>query len=313
MIAEKTLITHEKLFDELTDKARSAFAVLGAYLRHQRGMRKPSAAEVADALTAFPKARYQLLVVRQLISFYTGVRNLLNEQLQQIVFCRKLADRAATALAAHQILAAPADARRLLPPGCETIRDAVERFLANLADEDWTGLHSQIQGRIGQEFGGLLNLCMNSPDAAGVLGRVMEEEGKAFFGERLGDAHVGEMLFAKFPAPGQADRVLAKAFHDAAPELVRGGPGAKVELCVIGVPPGDDGEPVRALARRALPPTDLTLAPCADEIVLYREYPLVPLNALPHLGPVGTTAYNLAPDLAHTRTDIPKWFDVDAD
>ena len=52
-----------------------------------------------------------------------------------------------------------------------------------------------------------------------------------------------------------------------------------------------------------------------DEVVIYREWPAVPLAALDQLGPAWEAAYRAAPDQTqttpHTRTDITRWLTVD--
>ena len=51
-------------------------------------------------------------------------------------------------------------------------------------------------------------------------------------------------------------------------------------------------------------------------MLLYREYPRVPLAAVPQLGPAWAAAYRAAPDTQqatpHARTDVTRWTDVDS-
>ena len=59
------------------------------------------------------------------------------------------------------------------------------------------------------------------------------------------------------------------------------------------------------------------VADSRDDVTIYREYPAVPLSAVPHLGPAGSTAYKNLPDSnqcsLHSRLDVTQWTDVDAD
>ncbi|MBX9579647.1 MAG: hypothetical protein K2X87_05000, partial [Gemmataceae bacterium] len=54
-----------------------------------------------------------------------------------------------------------------------------------------------------------------------------------------------------------------------------------------------------------------------DEIAVYREYPAVPLSAVPHLGPAGEAAYRAIPEATqcspHSRLDITRWAGPDGE
>ena len=53
------------------------------------------------------------------------------------------------------------------------------------------------------------------------------------------------------------------------------------------------------------------------DVTIYREYPAVPVSALPHLGPAGLAAYQSLPEAnqcsPHARLDVTQWFDIDAE
>jgi len=54
-----------------------------------------------------------------------------------------------------------------------------------------------------------------------------------------------------------------------------------------------------------------------DDLTIYREWPQVPLAALPHLGPAAAAAYDAIPEVtacsAHARLDVTRWMDADTD
>jgi hypothetical protein len=87
-------------------------------------------------------------------------------------------------------------------------------------------------------------------------------------------------------------------------------------VAVVGCPDGPAGEALRELARRAVPVAGLPFADSRDDLTVYREWPDVPLAALPHLGPAAAAAYRALPEVSqctpHARTDVTAWFDVDA-
>ena len=65
---------------------------------------------------------------------------------------------------------------------------------------------------------------------------------------------------------------------------------------MVACPSGPGGEPLRELARRAIPVAGLPIADSRDALTVYREWPTVPLNALPHLGPAAVAAYASLPE-----------------
>ena len=60
----------------------------------------------------------------------------------------------------------------------------------------------------------------------------------------------------------------------------------------------------------------MLFADAPDEVVVYCEYPQVPLAALPHFGPAWQAAYGNAFETLqctpHTRTDVAQWVGIDS-
>jgi hypothetical protein len=73
-----------------------------------------------------------------------------------------------------------------------------------------------------------------------------------------------------------------------------------------------------AAAAAAAAPPDVYPAEAntPDEVVVYREYPHVPLAALPQCGPAFVAAYHGAAEqfqcVPHTRVDVTRWVGVDS-
>jgi hypothetical protein len=84
-------------------------------------------------------------------------------------------------------------------------------------------------------------------------------------------------------------------------------------VVVVSSPGGE----LREFARRAIPVAGLPVADSRDELTVYREYPSVPLTAVPHLGPTAAAAYQSLPEATqctpHARLDVTQWADVDAE
>jgi hypothetical protein len=317
------LVTTDRLIDrffqsavDLEAKAVTGFEWLTQYAHFQRGMRKPAAAELAEALRQYPRARFQALSFRQLVAIYQTLREALGGQLAEVAGARqRMAALAAVAIEAP--VEVPGALRRLMPPGCTTVGEAVERFLKVLTDADLIEIDHRIQTVLEPEAGGLLDVCLNSATGVEELAELVFEETRAHLDARLGEVGLGSMFAERFRTPQLAERAIEQAYQEAEPAWVGTGPWAAGEVTVLACPGGAAGEALRELARRAVPVAGLTVTDSRDDLTVYREWPAVPLAALPHLGPAGAAAYRALPETTqctpHIRLDVTRWLDVDAD
>jgi len=316
------LVTADRLIErflqsavELDARALTGYECLTQYAHFQKGMRKPTAAEMTEALRQYPRARFQALTFRQLVVVYQTVRESLVAQLADVSSARQRMASIAAAHAAAEPLDVPVSLRQLMPPGCATIGDAVERFLKVLTDADMIEIDRRVQGVLEPEAGGLLQVCLNS--TAGVEGvvNVVFEEARAYLDTRLGEVGLATMFAERFRTPQQAERAIEQAYQEAEPAWIGNGPWAASELAVLACPGGQSGEALRELARRAIPIAGLPVVDSRDDLTIYREWPGVPLAALPHLGPAAAAAYNTLPESnqcsPHSRLDITRWLDAD--
>jgi hypothetical protein len=295
-------------------KATAAYECLVQYTHFQKGMRKPAAAEIADALRLFPRARYQAVLHRTLSRLYQTVREPLEAQLVDIAGCReKLAEVAGpVGPAAADFIPGP---RRLMPPGCLGIDDAVARFEGVLTDADQAAIDARVQAALEPEYGGLFQACFSAAAGPEAVVAAVREEARAYLDARLGEVDMGAMFAERFRSRQQAEAAVGHAFAEAEPDWVGGGPWTGTEVTVLAAPDGVAGAPVRELASRAIPIAGLPTAESRDDVTIYREYPAVPLAAVPHLGPAGSTAYQNLPESnqcsLHSRLDVTVWTGVD--
>ena len=277
-------------------------------------MLKPSAAEIADALRLFPRARYQAVLHRTLAQLYQTVRDPLELQLSDIAGCReKLAEVAGpVGPSGPDFIPGP---RRLMPPGCLSVDDAVNRFEGVLTDADQAAIEDRVQAALEPEHGGLFQACFASTAGPEGVVAAVREEARAYLDARLGDVDMGAMFAERFRSRQSAEAAVGHAFAEAEPEWVGGGPWTGTEVTVLAAPDGVAGGPVRELAARAIPIAGLPTAVSRDDVTIYREYPSVPLAAVPHLGPAGSTAYQNLPESnqcsLHSRLDVTVWTGVD--
>jgi hypothetical protein len=318
------LATADRLIERFTQSAVEAdaravtgFECLTQFAHFQKGMRKPAVADLTEALRQYPRARFQALTVRQLVAVYQGVREALGNQLGDVSLARQRLAALATAVSVEGADDPPVTFHRLMPPGCSTVGDAVERFLQVLTDADLAEIDRRVQAVLEPEAGGLLRVCLESGSGVQGVAGVVFEEARAHLDERLGEVGLAAMFAERFRTPHQAERAIEQAFQEAEPAWAGTGPWVGSEVAVLGCPGGTAGEPLRELARRAIPVAGLPVTDSRDDLTVYREWPNVPLAALPHLGPAAAAAYRTFPEISqcspHARTDVSQWLDADAD
>jgi hypothetical protein len=214
-----------------------------------------------------------------------------------------------------EIIEAPAGSRRLMPPGCVSIADAVERFLAVLTDADMAAIDRRVQAILEPECGGVYQACLNSATGPDDVVAVVYEESRAHLDTRLGEVDMAAMFAERYRTPQQAERAIEQTYQEAEPGWIGNGPWAGGEVAVLVCPGGSGGEPLRELARRAIPVAGLPIADSRDSLTVYREWPAVPLAALPHLGPASVAAYAALPETQqctpHSRLDVTQWLDLE--
>ncbi|MBO0700180.1 MAG: hypothetical protein J2P46_17405, partial [Zavarzinella sp.] len=142
----------------------------------------------------------------------------------------------------------------------------------------------------------------------------LEGQAKLFLSPRVGEAGLAQMFAARFPDQAAAVQALQWVYEQAGPPLKLFGP-ERTETVILGGPDGESGDRFRDLAESAFPIRPADCVPTEDEILVYREYAHVPLNALPQLGPLAEDAYTAALDgqgaSPHSRCDVATWQDVE--
>jgi hypothetical protein len=319
-VLRQLLATTDRLIDHyqqaVTDhdaKGQAAYDCVMQYAHFQKGMRKPSAGEFADAIRQFPRYRFQAITARHVIAVYQVVRDELANQLGDIGTCRQRVEDAADLGGPVDLAELPLTGRRLLPAGCTDVADAVRRFTQILTDTDMEEIDRRVQSAVEPEAGGLYQVCLNTATGAERLVAIVREEARAYLDRRLGEVDLAAMFAERFRTPQAAERAIEQAYQDAEPAWVGNGPWAREELVAASVP---EGGPLRDLAQRAIPVAGLPIADSRDDVTIYREYPSVPVSVLPHFGPAALAAYQSLPEAnqcsAHARLDVTAWFDIDS-
>lgn len=280
------------------------------------GRKGKIAAELLEALRAYPRVRYQGLVLQRVLTIYQQLTTASAEHLKEVGFCRgRLADLvklfqdppgAARAKAEQDV------GQYLLPDDCATVSEAAQKVCSDISPRELLDLDQVIQNAVQQKFKSLINVCMGkTDDVLKDLAALMRRQAEEFVKARLGGSDVVEIYLDKRQSDEQVVSDIAGLFSQAAPEFGDAHESAGDEVCIVATPLGAAGDHFRNLARQALPGVEVVPAPALDEIVLYREQTHLPLAELPQLGPQAQSAYqkmagidNFTP---HCRTDVPEW------
>jgi len=310
--AEQILQHQEPLARELAQKAAEAYGRLQAFVAAKpTGRRQPlSAGDVVELLRAYPKWRFQSLVLQQASSAFLSLRGHLSDELREINFCRVRLAELQHLLEAppDSSLAEPRAGRLVLPAGCKDLGEAVEGFLAGVGPEALLELDGRVQEVIRSQFTALVHICLASGSLLKNVGAAMLGAAREFADEVVGETNAAEMFLEQHPDEGEAEGEASGFFAEAQPELSPGPSAAPCETCVLAAPPGEAGDRFRELTRRALPDVELLSAVSEDDILFYREISNLPLAELEQLGAAARDAYrqmSAAEDFTpHTRIDV---------
>jgi hypothetical protein len=314
---ERLVETHLLAAEEQERKARTAYDLLAHYAHHT-SPRKPTTTEFTEALKQYAKQQYLAVTSRHLAAVYHALRKVLAEQLANVSAARQKLEEANRSSPAVEATAPdrPAGPRQLLPPGCVGTTQAVEWFLGTVTEADLNEIDHRIQLWIEPKYGTVYQACLNSTGGPDDVLRAVYEESRLHLDAKFGPADFARLFAERFRSPQAAEKGLAETFHEAEPKWVGNGPWVEAEVTVVGCPDGKDGEGLRELARRAIPVAGLPFAPSPDGVTVYREWPGVPVAALPHAGPDGATAFQEAADAQqctpHSRVDVELWTEIDA-
>jgi hypothetical protein len=307
--------------EELAREAEALYLRLAPELTALRGggfwaggKRRRAAAELLDLLRRHAKLRWEALARHTLGALYQDLQAGLQKYMRKVGCCRARIGQFLERFGGPAGGDAGVDlglGQYLLPAGCRTLAEAVERTVATLTAEELTEINGRVQGLLAKALEAQIHVCTAPPDFFKELGEQVEREVAAFAAAPLGRAHAAEVYLEQRGQDGTAVAELAAAFAEATPELAGPDLAPEDELTILAVPPGAEGEHFRRLVRQALPDEELAPAPSTDDIIFYREVLDLPLKSLPQMGQAATEVYKqfLTGDqlTPHSRTDITAW------
>ena len=333
---EQALQAHEQLAGELQARAAAIYQRIRAVTEKPShnaqvttwkppfGRRSGSGStslvvELLELLGAYPKFRYQALIMQRITVLYVSLRGLLSDQLREVDFCRaRLSDLASVfdepGASQHLRLDAPAAGRYLSADGCKSVQEAVERLQGSVGPNELIELDNRIQGLIRVQFKALVHICMTSANVLKTLGPAMHKEARAYLRNKLGDNSVTDIYLDQFGegeqgGGGRLEDDLAEAFEMACPEVAATPPIS--ELNMLAVPPSPAEKRLREVAASAIDGKQVLAVSSADEITIYRQHTLACLADLEQMGPAAQEAYETTVGqdhcTPHNRCDITEW------
>jgi serine/threonine protein kinase len=347
-LAEQTLQHHEQLAKELHERTVLACQQLQALLdkplppvqstptwrtpfKRRNSAAQTRETEIAVLLRAYPKYRYQSLILQRVAALYVCLRGQFSDQLREVDFCRARLYELSQMFAENRP-APPPIAKRgasltaaplqqagycLFPNGCRTLEAAARQVESTLTPADLQEIDGRVQTLIRGQYRALVHVCMTSGSVLRALAPAMDREVQAFLEARLGPVNVTDLFLhyhdepevngALVPATLRED--LKDAYEKSAPLPNFAAP--ELETNILAVPPGAKEEAFRHFTRQALPAVRWFDSSSIDEILFYRERAYWWLADLHQSGSFGQISYrkmSLVPDYTpHSRMDIPDW------
>jgi hypothetical protein len=318
---EETLVHHEGLAKELSNRAEEAHQKIIHLLANMhtapQANRPPEVllARIVELLSAYPRWRFQSLVLQRVTAIFVSLRGRLSDQLREINYCRtrlvELQRGFEKIGAASRGGEKSSGGLQIFPAGCRTLADAANMLSEAVAQSQLHEVDARIQKLICENFLGLAHVCLSSSNMLDAVQSTMRKEAETFIDARLSTFDLAEMYLAHVGGETQAEDDLATAFDEAAPPFTGAGSAQHARINILAVPGGAIGERIVDIARKALPDVELKTAAGGNEIVFYREISQLPLAGLEQLGPLAYEAYTQISSVEHftphSRTDILEW------
>jgi serine/threonine protein kinase len=318
---EQVLQRHEPLAQELAQKSANAHARLRALAEPRAAGRRSAAypGEAVELLRAYPKWRFQSLVMHHLSAAFVSLRGHLSDELREVGFCRvRLAELSRMFEETPAGEGVPGEAgpnsrqgsigRRLYLAGCKDLAGALEQFLGRITPEDLLELDGQMEATLKKQFTALVHVCLSTGNVLKRVEEAMLQTAREFAAGRLPQTSVADLFLEQQPDEALAQEEVSAFFDESAPELSVGARRGREALSVLATPPGPAGDRFRELVQRALPDLEVQPASSPDDILIYRERNNLALSELEQMGPQARSAYmqmNAADHFTpHTRTDV---------
>jgi hypothetical protein len=305
-LCRQAIAHFEPHLHERSQRAEAAYQAAERLLAED--VRRKRGAEIADYLTQFSLARFQLLLGRTVSQVFVRLNDYLADILKEVNLCRRRLLEMKDHLA--PMGGSTHTTGLLLPEGCHNLQEAVEMLRDSIEPQAHAELDREMQAIIEQRCQSLLQACLTATEVRSDLESALLQLVRKRIYDQLGGVDVAELFLKRYGEPERAQKAVARAFAYAEPSLdVPDAPNDFAEL--LAVPLRESCHRFLQLVAENLPDANPTIAESPDDIVFYRERVTVPLKHLPHLGSAGHEAYFQFLEQQtpiHSRHDIRHWY-----
>jgi len=263
--------------------------------------------ELIEVMGIFARKRLHALLMEAALTFYRGLLSGIPDILRDVAFCRTRLETFAQEIGAQSSADPAAEPGSLVMPiGCATLDAAGDQYISSLPPEDILEFDQDIQSEIEKKFRKLVTICLKQDKGAG-FPPVLMELARGFLDARLENANPADAL-ARYRGDGhECLATLTDAFDASIPAVKTITDQKPLEAAILAVPEGEAGDNLRVLMSEANPDTQFIPATLNDDIVVYREWPRVPLANLQQLGDTALAAYQAqlgTEHPPHARMDV---------
>ena len=264
-------------------------------------------AELIEMLGNFARKRYRSLLIDAALTMYRGLLSGIPDTLRDVGYCRGRLEAFSQVIGTQSDTDPAAEPGTLVMPiGCATLDAAADQFIAALPPEDILQFDRDLQAEIEKKYRKLVTVCLKSDKGAGFPPMLMELA-REFLDVRLENANPADAL-ARYRGEGhECLATLTDAFDASTPSVKTTDATKPLEAAILAAPEGEAGDKLRQLMSEANPDTQFIPATLNDDIVLYREWPRVPLANLQQLGDTALAAYQAqlgTEHPPHARADV---------
>ncbi|MCS6977180.1 MAG: protein kinase [Gemmatales bacterium] len=295
----------------LLDRLKPELADWERLVRSGSRARRTPSFPPADLISRAASVRYQQILHHGLVTVFLSIRGRLTDQIKDLRFCRtrftdiqKLLDESGKS----DDDAYPKTYATLLPPGIKNIRDLASRVVQAITPDQMATLDQRVQQALQKQFQPLAQLCLQSGDWPRQLQSLLRQEVEHYLEEIVSPEDAAELFLAQNPPPKELLAALDDGRQEAQPLLAESSIPYANEVSLLLTPNSDAGRTLAAYAEAELPNTGVVAEAATDEIVFYREFDGLTLEALAQLGPEAKAAYDLACGLEnftpHSRLDL---------
>ncbi len=333
---EQILQHHEPLGKDFDLQAKNGYNTLQEILAGRGKQLNYTPDQLITILRAYPKVRLQSLILHRISQTFLALRGHLSDELREVNFCRvRLGEllrslealgtpvissshpgRVAANFSAQGTGLRPEAGRILLPGGCKSLSEALEKIVAEIGPDQLLELDHQIEAMIREKYQALVNVCLSNTPLRGVQDSLLEVASR-FANGHLAETSVADLFLQQTTSNslrlGEVEVCLQKAEPDLQatprrPANQSSGVVAVQELVVLERPNSSAGEALQQLAEEALEGQEILSHPGGEDVIFYHERVHLLLTQLEYLSSASKDAYRqmTATDqfTPHSRTDI---------